>query len=784
MEFINFLIITIFLFSIPLFQCNKNPIVSISQQYIKSVLYSSITDNHQISSSCYDSFLNAINNKDDSYITKIITDSGKNKNDLGSFQDCLNIDYGSHIANSTSILDNLTYIIIQIDQSQSKEGFTLSENEKAKYLFGICIPKGCNETEYKNIFLSANEITGIFPLLNENEIIVYDMTKDRFSFLYLLNWIPILLTLFFMLFSIFKSLPIFFFHPLFYKRGTEINNKIASCFILSNNNEEILSSNEGGKHLVTNETGLSVLKGIRGIAILTIIVSLTFKQLYINPVKIYVQDLFDQLLTNFSFSIIIFGEKFGVSICYAISAFTMTFKIINFLDYEIETIDEENDLINNNESCSNEKYISLNLEDSSLMQNNQSIICNLLNENNDKELPPLNETNIYEKYRAKIKKKTWIKFIAKQGYKYLMFISCVFYFKFSQYEPIVLLSNPGPVWLYFKDVILDKFEWKHIFANIFLYSPFSNTTFSSIDPFGIIYNEIILFIICSLIVFISFKKNLRLDIIVICLFVFCELAKCALFLVLNLPEDPKERFYPSMFYQESNKKFILSNPFYNFPSALVGIFYGLINNVIQNSSTTVKSKKFLTIPKAIVKFLTNRKIWGYVICILSLLIFLFSTLVFYIGINIYINDQIESFFFYYWINFISLYSVDIGIFFMFLFVIFLFLTGENFFISFLEHDYWNLVERPYYSFLIVINMISYFIFYQIESRIKIEFFNVCFFSLLIIVLSLFGNMILFVFVEIPLKKVNKLLVNVDNNKRKQNSMQQQYPPKKNDDKSE
>ena len=150
------------------------------------------------------------------------------------------------------------------------------------------------------------------------------------------------------------------------------------------------------------------------------------------------------------------------------------------------------------------------------------------------------------------------------------------------------------------------------------------------------------------------------------------------------------------------------------------------------------------------KFLTDRKFWGYVICIFSLLLFLLSTLVFYIGINTSINEQIESFFFYFWIHFISLYSVDIGMFFMFLFVIFLFLTGENFFISFLEHDYWNLVVRPYYSFLIVINMISYFIFYQIESRVKIEFFNICFFSLLIIVLSLFGNMILFVFVEIPL----------------------------------
>ena len=119
----------------------------------------------------------------------------------------------------------------------------------------------------------------------------------------------------------------------------------------------------------------------------------------------------------------------------------------------------------------------------------------------------------------------------------------------------------------------------------------------------------------------------------------------------------------------------------------------------------------------------------------------------------------------------TFFIVDIGIFFMFLFIIFIFLSGDNFMISFLEHQYWNFVARPYFSFLILINSISYYIFYQIESRVKIEFFNILFYSLLILVLSLFANMISFIFIEIPLKKVNHLLVN---DYRQQKKSTQQY----------
>lgn len=772
MEFLSIYISLLFLIAFSSYSCKDNPILQISQNYIKSLLYTSIIYNENISSTCNETLLYALNNKQDLYLTKLVSDSGKNKNDLGSYQDCLSIDYQT--PNDTvvsSLIDNLTYIIIQIGNPQVKGTGVSMDTEQGKYLFGVCVPKGCRENEYKSIFSTVNKYTGMFPNIEDSDINVYDLAKKRFSFQYLLNCIPIVIVFFFMLFSIIKTFPVFFLKPFFLKRGNDVNNKIASCFVLSDNNEEILSNNEGGKNLVTNETGLSFLKGIRGLAIITVILSITFKQLYINPVKIYVQDLFEKLLKSFMFTIVVFGNRFGIHICYCISSFMTTFKLLNYLDNEVETKEEENDLICHNES-SNEKYVSLNLDESSFLPNmSQSHnFDNLLNEKN--ELLPLVQSNIYEKYRHKIKGNILFRFISRQGYKYIMFILSVFYFKFSQYEPFVLVFSPGPVWLYFKDIILDTFEWKHILANIFLYSPFSNTTFSFIDPFSLIYNEIVLFIVCSILVYLSYIKNWRLDIIAINSLLVFELLKFCLFMGLYfIPENPTDRFYPSMIYQETNKGFILSNPFYNIPSCFIGIFFGLINYTIQTGSKNASTKNFVMFPKQIIKFFTYNKVCGFFTSLLSFIIFITSILSFYLGINYYRKNTIDEFFTDYWVNFISLFIVDIGIFFMFLFIIFIFLSGDNFMISFLEHQYWNFVARPYFSFLILINSISYYIFYQIESRVKIEFFNILFYSLLILVLSLFANMISFIFIEIPLKKVNHLLVN---DYRQQKKSTQQY----------
>ena len=311
------------------------------------------------------------------------------------------------------------------------------------------------------------------------------------------------------------------------------------------------------------------------------IVSLTFKQLYINPVKIFVEDLFDNLVRSWSFSFVIYGIRYGTRICYSISTFSLTFKLLHYLDNEIENKDEEDDFRANASHADNNNNNNANTNFDMNLSSSDGVINPLEDISKNTDLLVLEDKNdnlisltvdIYNKHRKQITFKIMRKFLMRQVYKYIMFIICVFHFKFSQFEPFLLYSNPGPVWLYFKDAIIDKFSFSHVISNLLLYSPFSNTTFNYLDPFNMIYNEIAFFLICGLIVYFSFIKNLRLDKFLLFSFLIVIIIKLCLFLSLHFMCN-KDKFYPSMLYQNSNKIFILSNPLYNINSALIRVFF-------------------------------------------------------------------------------------------------------------------------------------------------------------------------------------------------------------------
>ena len=96
-----------------------------------------------------------------------------------------------------------------------------------------------------------------------------------------------------------------------------------------------------------------------------------------------------------------------------------------------------------------------------------------------------------------------------------------------------------------------------------------------------------------------------------------------------------------------------------------------------------------------------------------------------------------------------------------------FVYGDNPIINFFRHEYWGIVSRPYFSFIVILDVISCYIFYQSENRIKLELFNVIFFGLEICLVVLFFQMAFYIFLEIPFKKLNKILV--EGNIRKKNN---------------
>ena len=130
----------------------------------------------------------------------------------------------------------------------------------------------------------------------------------------------------------------------------------------------------------------------------------------------------------------------------------------------------------------------------------------------------------------------------------------------------------------------------------------------------------------------------------------------------------------------------------------------------------------------------------------------------------------NTFFTSYTVNLISLYDSDLGIIATFFLVIQIFLTGSSNILNFFSHQYWGIISRPYFTCILLIDLLSFLVFYQSENRIKLELFNVFFFSFEIFIVLIFLQVIIFVLIEIPLKKLNKLIVDpqITNKKRKKN----------------
>jgi hypothetical protein len=753
-----------------------------------------LSSNLNISEDCKKILFESYNGKNkDLYNSIIIYDSSKSNNDLAIYSDCLNGNIEYPNVNKESIKNETTFIVFFFNEKQENISFTNLTKDLEYIIIGLCIPKGCEEQEYSAIF---HEISSEISLLNDYvETYVFDLRKDD-NENRIIKCIPLFIIIFIFFFSIFKWIPCFIF-TFFFKLNNE--KEIQKCFLITDNMDEILSQNYSGKNLATNDMGLFAIRGIRSITIILLLFGKSFQHIYHLPVKIISIDEFVDLLRNELFTFVQFGDRFGTRLLYGLSGFILSFKMLYYLDNEVEKKDDiinenkdEEDIINESEEEDNNNKILDNMLDkplTSLFNDSQipfeekksesKTKCNDINSiNNIKQGRITINITAYENYKNKLTYDILYKFIFRQSYKYFMFVIAVLFFKFSLINEFYLFFQDGsPMWAYCQEEILDKFSIKQILGNLFLFSPYSENTFFSYNPFDIVYNEIFFFIIGSILIFYSFKNTLRLDIIILVLFVFLETLKFIIYHLLH-KKNPNERFYPIMFYQDQPYAFILYNPFYNMPSMLIGLLFGMVNYCIQNNAKANENiKTFLKIPKLILSFVKKEGCFKYILLISFSILLFGSSLLFTIILNYFFEfddtnkiQQIDNFFTSYSANLISLYDTDIGIIATFFLLIQIVLLGSSYIMGFFSHQYWGIISRPYFTCILLTDLLSFLVFYQSENRIKLELFNVFFFSFEIFIVLIFLQVIIFVLIEIPLKKLNKLIVDpqITNKKRKKN----------------
>ena len=802
------------------------------------------------------------------YLYLLYYDSSKSKNDLGSYNDCMkkqtvplsNLNITEE--RKKKLEEDSTFIVFQVHEKKNNSFANISYQEN-EYLVGLCIKKGCSENVLKKVLARVNQEITFFENFTNDDVEVYDLDNNKYKVKdYWFYCIPSFIIFLFILFSCFKFFP----NKLFSIMNARRYIQMKECFNLKNNHEEIFGNYQENSNIVSNDTGLSIIKGLRGLNMIAVLLSTSFFYIYHLPTKIYSKDTFKEFIQSIYFASIYYGSRFGIKILYSMSGFELVYKMLNYLDNCIENKeklniyneddDEEDSLsfINNDKNNfddnsnllkkkeKNEKFINmLSLKEKQNIKGDEeneeekeeeeekeddydkeNIINEILSKNNNKskgskkeslkkqedennierikteeikenfftdfknidlrnesEVSKLQSINkvLYKRHREKLETKILYKFILKQWHRYFMFIFTIIFYKYGFIKSLLALFPASPMWIIYIKQISDKFTISQILANILCYSPFSYTTYNEVDPFGMVYNEIIFFLIGSFLIFFCYKYCKRLDLYVIYLSIFFFLIKVGIgsYFIFFYEENEdfndvnykksNHGFYPLMFYQynENNlrvKSFLFSNQFFNMPFFLLGILFGEMNYCIQNfSKAKDKNKQYLILPKKTLNFFSKLKKAN--IFYFLLFFVLFTLCVFTYHILISKCDDLEDpqkFFLNHFYNFIGLIDSDIGIIFYFLCIIILLLSEDNIIVNFLRHKNWGILSRTYWTFLLCLHICSSYVFYLSENRIKLIFYNVLFFSFEILIIVVIMITIIFICVEIPLKKINKIFI--------------------------
>ena len=178
----------------------------------------------------------------------------------------------------------------------------------------------------------------------------------------------------------------------------------------------------------------------------------------------------------------------------------------------------------------------------------------------------------------------FIKFLFLQSYKYIILYFILILFKYSILSIIHLFKDTKrPVWALF-DHYLNKESFLYSsFAFLFDFSNYNiqNLSHNYIYYFYMPINEIFCFVFGTILISLGYKFKLRIDIIIIAIFLLFFLLKIFLF-------NYVDRFgYLTIDYYNFNSGIFFLMPSYNISYYLIGMYFGLINYSIQKGITSI-----------------------------------------------------------------------------------------------------------------------------------------------------------------------------------------------------
>ena len=263
---------------------------------------------------------------------KLIRDSSHSLAQIGSYQDCkYKKYYGSNNESSSSY--NLTYnYILAYDPPQDYRANPI--------LFSLCFATApdCKEKDYQSIIAQFMEKTGFIQIMGESfDVYILDDKIKNLNKDFYVGLVVVIFCLIMFIFGFFPGIPSFIFKCCFKKKTNlksmdlyDTRNLInfEKSFDIKESLAEIYSKGIG----VGYDTGISFIKGLRGIFLFFYIMGNTLETVY----EYTLQRSFQQYFNTSSLSFLFFFNRVCKNVFLSISAFTLCYKILCYFDNEIE----------------------------------------------------------------------------------------------------------------------------------------------------------------------------------------------------------------------------------------------------------------------------------------------------------------------------------------------------------------------------------------------------------------------------------------------------------------
>jgi len=717
-----------------------------------------------------------VNNATKYFFTKVFGDSSKNKNDIQKYETCMFETYGNEldeIYTDEIFIQKPLFYIIYLDVS-NKKSITSVSYRASEYMFGLCFPKisyplytfeeekKWAENNFKNLtILFSYHFGNLFNLsianedaLDQVEIITvfnqtlqnkeFDLRENKY-----LNLIPFyIIIIIIILISCIRIFPFYLVKNFFVSKqrlnsfqtikNKKIYNKtqfneFKKLLSVSHNMDELF----GSKLMESNlfyDSGLVYIKGIRGISFIFFMFGSLFYVLYNNTMCVYEVKQFTYIYKHFVYFIFFVGIRYAPRVLFSCSGYTLFYKFYCYLEEK----KEENEVKNNMNKRETKN----------------------INENDKKN----NNDNFLKKNVLSVK--YLFHFILRQIHKYIFFILIILFMRYSIYDVTYILNKHinynGPMWEYFRKKIVSSSKTKIIFGvlNIFSFYPITKQDFDFLIYLWPVYNEIFFFIITTILIFITYNKKFRLDILIKFLIIFLTIIKLFLSIFTN--------YHSTLYYVRFNFGLFFTNPLYNFNYFLIGVYYGMNNYIIQKNLVSNDLNKFNR-PYFISSFhsvdnyknlISNRKKSNFYAIISFIVIIIFSCsncIIINFLILLYKNEEEEDllndFISSKIVKFFYCFDIEIIVFLCHSIAFLYYIKGDNGISNLLSLDFWNFLNKTYFNFILLINLVTLYVLYQSETRIVLNLFNCILYSIICASLTFIMVFISSIFFELPAKRI-------------------------------